>query len=171
MGKPIKPYLTPIPVAGAFDRVGVDVIKFPCSSRGKRYAIVFIDYLTKWPEVFATSDQTSVTIAQLLVEHVISRHGVPAELLSDRGTAFLSRLMLDVYKLLGIHKSNTTAYHPQTDGLVERFHRTLTDMLAKSVQQGGKDWDLRLPYVLFAYRASPQTSTGETYCHQQMDIL
>ena len=162
VGKPIKPYLTPIPVAGAFDRVGVDVIKFPCSSQGKRYAIVFIDYLTKWPEVFATSDQTSVTIAQLLVEHVISRHGVPAELLSDRGTAFLSRLMLDVYKLMGIHKSNTTAYHPQTDGLVERFHRTLTDMLAKSVQQGGKDWDLRLPYVLFAYRASPQTSTGES---------
>lgn len=70
--------------------------------------------------------------------------------------------MLDVYKLMGIRKSNTTAYHPQTDGLVERFHHTFTDMLAKSVQQGGKDWDLRLPYVLFAYRASPQTSTGES---------
>ena len=54
VGKPIKPYLIPIPVTGPFDRVGVDVIKFPCSSRGKRYAIVFIDYLTKWPEVFAT---------------------------------------------------------------------------------------------------------------------
>ena len=79
MGKPIKPYLTPIPVTGPFDRVGVDVIKFPCSSQGKRYAVVFIDYLTKWPEVFATSDQTSVTIAQLLVEHVISRHGVPSD--------------------------------------------------------------------------------------------
>ena len=79
VGRPIKPYLTPIPVAGPFDRVGVDVIKFPCSSRGKRYTVVFIDYLTKWPEVFATSDQTSLTIAELLVEHVISRHGVPSE--------------------------------------------------------------------------------------------
>ena len=162
VGRPIKPYLTPIPVAGPFDRVGVDVIKFPCSSRGKRYAVVFIDYLTKWPEVFATSDQTSLTIAELLVEHVISRHGVPSELLSDRGTAFLSKLMLDAYKLMGIRKSNTTAYHPQTDGLVERFHLTLTDMLAKSVQQGGKDWDQRLPYVLFAYRSSIQSSTGES---------
>ena len=162
VGKPIKSYLTLIPVAGPFDRVGVDVIKFPCSSRGKRYAIVFINYLTKWPEVFATSDQTSVTIVQLLVEHVISCHGVPSELLSDRGTAFLSRLMLDVYKLMGIRKSNTTAYHPQTDGLVERFHCTLTDMLTKSAQQGGKDWDLRLPYVLFAYPSSPHTSTGES---------
>ena len=60
-GKPIKP----IPVAGAFDRVGVDVIKFPKSKNGKHYAVVFMDYLTKWPEVFATSDQTSPTIAKL----------------------------------------------------------------------------------------------------------
>ena len=162
VGKPIKPLLTPIPVGGAFDRVGVDVIKFPRSSSGKNYAVVFMDYLTKWPEVFATVDQTSPTIAKLLVEEIVSRHGVPSELLSDRGTAFLSRLMLDVYQLMGIAKTNTTAYHPQTDGLVERFHRTLTDMLAKSVVKGGKDWDKQLPYVLFAYRSSVQNSTGES---------
>ena len=119
----IKSYLTPT-VGGPFNCVGVDVIKFPCSSRGKRYAVVFTDYLIKWPEIFATSDQTSLTIAD---------------------------------KLMGIRKSNTTAYHPQTDSLVERFHQTLTDMLAKSVQQGGKDWDQRLPYLLFAYRSSIYT--------------
>ena len=59
VGKPIKPYLTPIPVGGAFDRVGVDIIKFPRSSTRMTYAVVFVDYLMKWPEVFATSDQTS----------------------------------------------------------------------------------------------------------------
>ena len=96
--------------------------------------------MTKWPEVFATADQTLVTIAELLVEHIISKHGVPSELLSDRGTAFLSKLMSDVYKIMGIRKTNTTAYHLQTDCLVERFHRTLTDTLAKTVAQGGKDW-------------------------------
>ena len=53
-------------------------------------------------------------------------------------------------------------YHPQTDGLVERFHRTLTDMLAKTVAQGGKDWDQRLQYVLFMYRSSPQSSVSES---------
>ena len=141
VGKPIKPYLTPIPVGGAFDRIGVDIIKFPCSRTGMTYAVVFVDYLTKWPEVFATADQTSPTIARLLVEEVITRHGVPSELLLDRGTSFLSKLMEDVYKLMGITKTNTTAYHPQTDGLVERFHQTLTDMLAKSVEKNGKDWD------------------------------
>ena len=53
--KPVKPYLMPIPVAGPFDQVGVDVIKFPCSSQGKRYAVAFTDYLTKWPETFCYS--------------------------------------------------------------------------------------------------------------------
>ena len=74
---------------------------------------MFIDYLTKWPEVFAASDQTSLTVAELLVEHVIPHHGVPSKLLSDRGTAFLSQLMLDVYKLMEINKTSTTAYHPK----------------------------------------------------------
>ena len=158
----MTPPLTPIPVSGPFDRVGVDVIQFPKSYLGNQYAIVFVDYLTKWPEVFATSDKTAITIARLFVENIFSRHGVPAELLSDRGTAFLSRLMQAVYEVMGVHKVNTTAYHPQTDGLVERFNCTLTDMLAKTVEKSGRDWDARLAYVLFAYRSSIQESTKES---------
>ena len=161
-GRAVKPVLTPIPVSGPFDRVGVDVIHFPKSTSGNSYAVVFVDYLTKWPEVFATPDQTTLTIAKLLVEQIIPRHGVPKELLSDRGPAFLSKVMCDVYRLLGVHKLNTSAYHPRTDGLVERFNRTLTSMLAKTVEKGGKDWDFRLPFVLFAYRSSLQSSTRES---------
>ena len=96
VGRAVNPPLTPILVAGPFDHVGVDMIKFPMSSAGNQYAVVFRDYLTKWPEVFATSDQSALTIARLLVEQVISRHGVPAELLSDRGKAFLSKLLHEV---------------------------------------------------------------------------
>ena len=103
VGRAAKPPLTPIPVAGPFDRVGVDVIQFPKSYDGNQYGVVFVDYLTKWPEVFPVPDQSSLTIAQLLVDNVISRHGVPAELLSDRGMTFLSHLMEDIYKLMGIH--------------------------------------------------------------------
>ena len=161
-GQSVRPPLTPIPVSGPFDRVGVDVIKFPRSTKGNQYAVVFMDYLTKWPEVFAVPDQTAATIARLLVEEIVSRHGVPTEILSDRGKAFLSSLMKEIVKLLGIHQTNTTAYHPQTDGLVERFNRTLTTMLAKTAKKGGRDWDTHLPYVLFAYRASEQQSTQES---------
>ena len=162
VGRPERPPLTPIPVAGPFDRVGVDVLKLPRSRRGHSYAVVFVDYLTKWPEVYATRDQTAPTIAKLLVEEVISRHGVPNQLLSDRGPSFLSHLITEVCRLMGIKKVNTTAYHPQGDGLVERFNRTLLDMLAKTVKPGGQDWDERLPYVLFAYRATLQASTAES---------
>ena len=108
------------------------------------------------------ADQSAATIARLLVEQVVSRHGVPAEILSDRGKSFLSGLMKEVEMLLGFHKVNTTAYHPQTDGLVERFNRTLIVMLAKMVQRDGRNWDEKLPYVLFAYRACCQESTQES---------
>ena len=121
-----------------------------------------MDYLTKWPEVYPTPDQSAATIANLLVREIMSRHGVPSQLLSDRGRAFLSGLLREVQLLLGFKKVNTSAYHPQTDGLVERFNRTLTAMLAKTAERGGKNWDEKLPFVLFAYRASQQQSTLES---------
>ena len=64
--------------------------------------------------------------------------------------------------MLGLKKVNSTVHHPQTDGLVERFNRTLTDMLSKKVKKNEKDWDQQLSYVLFAYQASLQESTGES---------
>ena len=112
--------------------------------------------------MFPTKDQTALTIARLLVDQIVAHHGVPSDLLSDRGANFLSHLMQELCHLMGIHKVNTTAYHPQTDGLVERFNRTLLDMLAKTVEKNGRDWDVHLPYVLFGYRASLQESTRES---------
>ena len=103
-GRPIRPPLTPIPVSGPFHQIGVDVIQFPKSHTGNRYGVVFVDYLTKWPEVFATSDQTALTIAKLFVEQIVCHHGVPAQLLSDRGAAFLSHLLTEICKLLGVEK-------------------------------------------------------------------
>ena len=101
------------------------------------YAVVFMDHLTKWPEIFAVPNQTAKTIARLLVEHVISRHGVPEQLLSDRGKNFLSSLVQEVCKLIGTKKINTSGYHPQCDGLVEKFNSTLISMLSKSVGKYG----------------------------------
>ena len=129
--------------------VGVVVVQFTSSSKGNKQAIVFVDYLTRWPEVFPAKNQNSLIIARLLVELIIPRHGIPTQLLCNRGNAFLSKLMVEVYKLLGLKKVNTTAYHPQTDSLVERFNCTITNTLWKEVLQSGKDWDTQVPYVLF----------------------
>jgi len=130
-GKPIRPPLEPIPVGGPFHRLGVDVLQLPVTHRGNRYVVCFVDYLTKWAEAFAVADQKADTIARLFVEHVICRHGVPEQLLSDRGANFLSDLIRGVCDIMGVKKINTSGYHPQTDGLVEKFNSTLVSMIAK----------------------------------------
>ena len=85
VGQTVRPLLIPIPVEVPFHRVGVDVLQLPVSARGNKYAIVFMDYLTKWPEIFPAKDQSVYTIAKTFVEKVIPRHGVPAQVLSDCG--------------------------------------------------------------------------------------
>ncbi|KAK7889409.1 hypothetical protein WMY93_024969 [Mugilogobius chulae] len=86
--------------------------------------------------------------------------GVAKEILTDCGTNFMSKLLKQVYQLLGVKGIRTTPYHPQTDGLVERYNKTLKHMLRKFVCDTGADWDQWLPYLLFAYREVPQASTG-----------
>lgn len=160
--RPSKPPLHSIPVGGPFHRVAVDVLQLPLTVRGNKYVVVFIDYFTKWPEAFAVPDQKMETIAKLFVEQIVCRHGIPEELLSDRGANFLSALVEDICKLLGVRKINTSGYHPQTDGLVEKFNSTLVNMIAKSCDISDRDWDDHLDYLLFAYRASAQESTKES---------
>lgn len=82
-------------------------------------------------------DQSATTIAKLLVEEIFCRHGALEHLLSDRGANFLSSLIQDVCKYLNVKKVNTSGYHPQTDGLVERFNSTLTNMLSKCAEKIG----------------------------------
>ena len=155
--------LLPIPVDGAFDRVAVDCLgPFPESYSGSRYVVVFSDYLTRWPEAFAVSTIQATVIAKLLVNEIFCRHGSPKTLLSDRGKNFLSKLVREVCKLLAIDKLNTSPYHPMTDGLVERFNSFISQSLSMYVSANQKDWDEFLPSILFAYRTSPQATTGDS---------
>ena len=137
-------------------RVAVDILQLPLTTNCNKYVAVFMDYLTKWPEAFAIPDQKAETIAKLFVEQIVCRH---EELLSDRGANFLSTLIQEICKLLGVSKINTSGYHPQTDGLVEKFSSTLINMIGKSCSAQDRDWDMHLPYLLFAYRCSAQEST------------
>ena len=159
--RPSKPLLSPIPVQRPFQIVGVDVMELPMTKRGNKYVVVFQDLFTKWPMVYPVPDQKSSRLVSLLVEEVIPIFGVPEALLSDRGANLLSHLMLDICKLLGVRKLNTTTYHPQCDGAVEWFNRTLKMMLRKHASQMGNQWDRYLYGVLWAYRNTPHESTGE----------
>ena len=89
-----------------------------------------------------------------------SFHVAPRVFLSDRGSNFLSSLVTEVCHLLNTKKVNTTAYYPQTDGLVERFNNTLVEAISAYVSTNQDNWDLYIPAILFAYRVSPSVSTG-----------
>ena len=160
-GKKQLPPLQSIPVSHPFQIVGVDIMELPLTTNGNKYAIVFQDLFTKWPMVYATPDQKAERIAKLLTQEIVPMFGVPEALLSNRGTNLLSYLMQDVCKMLGIRKLNTTSHHPQCNGMIERFNRTLKTMLRKHVSKFGVQWDSYLYGVLWAYRNVPHSSTGE----------
>ena len=157
----VKPPLKSIQVGGPFECIGMDFKQMDVSHSGNRYALVFQDYLTKWPEVYAVPDRTAPTVAKCLAD-VIWKHGAPLKIIHDRAAEFLSDVVQETATVLGITQLPTSGGHPQTDGLVERMNRTLKQMLAKVVKKGGKDWDDMLGPVLFAYRTAPQASSGET---------
>ena len=136
-------------------------MELPVTAQGNRYVIVFQDFLTKWPLVFPAPDQKAICIARLLVDEILPFFGVPEALLSDRGTNLLAHVVKDVCQLLGITKLNTTAHHPQCDGMVERMNRTLKAMLRKHSHKFGNQWDCYLSGILWAYRNTPHESTQE----------
>lgn len=157
-----SPYpLQPLPIIEVpFSRIAMGIVgPLERTQTGFKYSLVICDYATRYPEAFPLRKVTAGPIAQALLQ-LFSRVGIPQEVLTDQGTAFLSKTLKQVYSLLGIKGIRTTPYHPQTDGLVERYNQTLKGMLRKFVAANGKDWDRWLPYLLFAYREVPQASTG-----------
>ncbi len=156
-----KAPLMPLPVIEEpFQRMAMDIVgPLPKSRTGKRFVLVICDYATRWPEAIPMKSIDAEHVAEELVG-IFSRVGIPREILTDQGTNFTSQLLTELYRLLHVRPIKTTPYHPQTDGLVERFNQTLKAMLRRATKQEGKDWDKLIPYLLFAYREVPQASTG-----------
>ncbi|KRX54273.1 Retrovirus-related Pol polyprotein from transposon [Trichinella sp. T9] len=132
--------------------------------RGNRYILVVCDYFSKWPEAFPLPDAEADTVATALVNGLFCRYAAPETLHSDQGRNFEAGVIAEVCRLFGIAKTRTTAYHPQSDGLVERMNRTLIEMLAKVSIDQPEDWDVHLDRVLLAYRSSVHHTTGATPC-------
>ncbi|UYV62133.1 K02A2.6-like, partial [Cordylochernes scorpioides] len=150
-------------VGAPFERIAIDVAgPFPVTEDGNKYLLVAMDYFTKWPEVYAIPNQEAATVARVLVDNLICRFGVPLELHSDQGRNFESEIFRELCQVLGIWKTRTTPLHPQSDGMVERFNKTMVEHLSKVVEQNQRDWDRRLPLFLMAYRAAINETTGQT---------
>ncbi|GFX74189.1 retrovirus-related Pol polyprotein from transposon 412 [Trichonephila clavipes] len=154
-------------VGAPFERIAFDILgPLPRTVSGNKYLLVVMDYFTKWPEVYPIPDQESPTVAEAVVQHWISRYGVPLQLHSDQGRNFVSAVLKGVCELLGIDKTKTTPLHPQSDGMVERFNRTILNNFSLMVSKNQQDWDQKVPLFLLAYRSAVHETTG--YSPSQM---
>ena len=154
-------------VGAPMERVGIDILGPLTKTRhGNRYVLVISDYFTRWTEAFAMQNIEAVTVADVLVNEFICRYGIPRQIHSDQGRQFESEVFQQLCLLFGIDKTRSTAYHPQSNGLVERFNRTLLNMLTKCIAADQRDWDQKLPLLMLAYRSSEHDSTG--YSPSQM---
>ena len=148
-------------VGTPLERIAVDITgPFTPSDQGNKYVLVVGDYFTKWTEAYALPDQEVKTVARVLAEEFIPRYGVPREIHSDQDRNFESALFKEIAKILGMEKTRTTPLRPQSDGMVERFNRTLKNMLAKFVNENLSDWDRHLPLLMMAYRSAVHETTG-----------
>jgi hypothetical protein len=146
-------------ISTPFERVAVDIIGpiVPMSDRGHQYVLTMIDYATRYVEAKPLKSIKTEEVAEALWE-MWTRLGVPKEILTDRGTQFVSQLAEEVNKFLSIKGLHTTPYHAQGNGLVERFNGTIKSMMKRLCQEQPKEWDRFIPALLFAVREAPQES-------------
>ena len=150
-----------IPTGHRWDRLAMDILDV-CdpTPEGFRYILVIADYFSKWTEAFPMKNKCADTVADILVEIIILRFGMPLVIHSDQGREFENGLMKSLCALLGCTKTRTAPYHPESDGMIERFNRTCLMMLSMFVNERRDNWHELLPFIMHAYRTSVHESTG-----------
>ncbi|GJZ82128.1 reverse transcriptase domain-containing protein [Tanacetum coccineum] len=150
-----------IQVYEIFDLWGIDFMgSFP-SSRGNKYILVAVDYLSKWVEVKALPTNDARVVCKFL-KSLFARFGAPRAIISDRRTHFFNDQFAKVMLKYGITHRLSTAYHPQTSGKVEVSNRGLKRILAKTVGENCASWLDKLDDVLWAFRTAYKTPIGCT---------
>ena len=155
--------LQSVTVGSPMQMVAIDILgPLPKTAAGNRYVLVAGDYFTKWIEAYPIQNQEASTVVQKLLDQLFCRFSLPERLHSDQGRQFEAEIIKQLCKLLQIEKTRTTPYHPQSDGFVERFNRTLLSMLSTRSNPHSTNWDEDLSKVCMAYNTSIQSTTGYT---------
>ena len=123
-------------------------------SGGHTHILTIMDRSTRWPEAVPVSDTSARAVAEAFLQTWVACFGVPSTLTSDRGPQFTSALWAELCRLLGIDHVQTTAFHPQSNGLLERFHRRLKDALR--ARATCPSWAAQLPLIMLFLRATPR---------------
>ena len=153
--------LKPFPAGDVWETVSIDITgPHPRSRHGNVYLLTIMDHFSKWADAIPIPNHTAVTVARVLFNRVFVYRGVPLRLLSDQGPELESNLMSELCKWMGVQKLRTTPYKASTNGMVERYHRSLNSILAKIICDNQRDWCERAPVAAAAYRASVHETTG-----------
>lgn len=154
--------LQPLPCPPApFEVIGIDLYgPLPSTSTGHRWIVTAVDHLTRFAETAPLRAGSASEVADLFLQAIFLRHGPPRTLLSDRGRTLLSSVLAEVLRAAGTIHKTTSSYHPQTNGLTERFHRTLSDMISVYINPDHRNWAAILPFVTYAYNTAVQSTTG-----------
>ena len=151
---PIPPFVEP------FKRVLVDIVgPLPKTSTGYCYILTVLDMATRYPEAIALRNIRAKTVVEALLKF-FTHFGLPEELQSDQGSNFMSNVFKQTLREAGISQVTSSAYHPQSQGALERYHQILKSMMRKFCLVFEKDWDRSLPYLLFATREVASESLG-----------
>ncbi len=124
-----------------FERWGIDIVRpLPQTKDGYRYIVIAIDYFLRWPEAWPLTHANARQVAKFIYEEIICRFSTPRVLQNDRGTHFVNEVIQKLTNKFWIRHSLFSPYHPQSNGLVKRFNRTLCEGLAK-VAETINNWD------------------------------
>ena len=134
----------------------------PAKRTSARYIITAIEYVTKWAEAEPVDTCSSEIAAKFIYENIITRFGCPLTLISDQGTYFINKTIKTLTNQFQIDRHQSTAYHPQSNGAIEAFNKTLTRGLNKICNADKDDWDEKIPVVLWAYRTAYKCLTDQT---------
>ncbi len=129
---------------------------------GYQHILVIMDYFSRWAIAVPTYTTDAETVVDVITEHVICKFGAPRMILSDRGSGFLANLSQQFYEFFKMKKLNTTSYHPQTNGLVERFNQTFIKILANISDMAKEEWKDMIKFATYAYNTSIQETLSES---------
>ena len=147
--------LSSIVVPRPFAKWGVDIIgKLPKAPRQYEYAIVAIDYFTKWVEAGPLASITEANTTNFIWKSIICRHGIPASIVTDNGAQFDNARVREICAQLGISKTFSSPRHPQANGQVEAVNKTIKSNLKKKLEAKKGAWAEELPFILWAYRTT-----------------
>ena len=132
---------------------------YPTTLSGNKYIISFVDWYSGWPEAFPVPDKSTETVAHLIIDEIIPRHSTPLKIVSDNGSENVNKVIKHTLEENNISHVTTSYYHPQGNSKVERFHRTLHDVISKRVSENIQTWDIYLNQVLGAIRFNINEST------------